>query len=102
MAAPAKFTSSRRGRLLALLSAGATLSEGARAIGVSRQTVYQRAAVDPAFALLLDDARGPGRQAPGPYDRVDAPLDPLFSDWEKSARLLERDYSDHWALPDED
>jgi hypothetical protein len=85
---PAHAISRRRERrFLVLIEAGATISEAARAVQVSRQTVYGRAAEDLAFAHRLELARV---RLPGP---------PPVDDWRVIARQLETEHPQDWALP---
>jgi hypothetical protein len=74
--------------LLALIEAGATLAEAARAVDVSRMTIHRHRRADPAFAVLLGAARRPRGFDPG---------EPL--DWREAALVLESNAPERWALP---
>jgi hypothetical protein len=83
---PAHAISRRRERrFLVLIAAGATISEAARAVQVSRQAVYCHAHKDLAFAHRLDLARV---RVPGP---------PLVEDWRVIAKRLEVNDPLRWA-----
>ncbi len=88
MAARLRLTPSRAQRLVALVEFGEPLASAARAVGVSRQTVYRHRRQDPAFAARLDAARGPGGEV-------------VALDWEVIAAQLERDYPERWGGLDE-
>ena len=85
----AKFTRRRERRFLALLDAGASVAEAARAVQLSRMTIYRHAQADPVFAHHLDVARL------GLCPPVELP-----DDWREAAAFLESAFPERWALPD--
>jgi hypothetical protein len=92
MSAPAKFTPRRERRLLALIGAGASVAEAARAVEISRQVLYRHARADPAFAELLRAARE--RRDPDPFAVTDdRPCrrsgDHIACNWIESGLLFE-------------
>jgi hypothetical protein len=91
MAAHMKLRGSREQRLLALVGLGESMSAACRAVNVAPVTVRRHAQADPAFALLLSEAREQGRS--GSFD-PGAPMD-----WHRAARALERSDPLRWALP---
>jgi hypothetical protein len=80
-------TRRRERRLLALIEAGASISEASRATQVSRTTVYRHTRADTTFAHRLDRARV----------RV---AGPPVEDWRTAAAFLEREHPEQWALRD--
>jgi hypothetical protein len=86
-----KLTASRETRLLALLTFGESFEASCRAINVSSTAIRKRASRDPAFAERLRAAR---------ENRVPA-LVPV-EDWRVVAARLEREYPEHWKLPEGD
>jgi hypothetical protein len=87
----AKFTRRGERRLLALIGAGATLAEAARAVEISRQALYDRTRTDVLFAERVRVARE-RRQSTA------LPVDPAELDWRAAARQLEIDAPERWAV----
>jgi hypothetical protein len=52
-----KFDDAAKRRALAIIEAGGTLTDAARAAGVRRQAIHYHRARDPAFAQAVEDAR---------------------------------------------
>ena len=63
MANRTKLTAKKRDDFLTLLSEGHTVTHAARAIGVSRQCVYDHRADDEAFAAAMEEALIEGGEA---------------------------------------
>jgi hypothetical protein len=86
----ATITRRRERRFLALVAAGATISEAGRAVSVSRSTIYTHARASPAFRDRLIVARA-GQSAVA----LDEP-----DDWRAVARRLEQSAPERWSRPD--
>jgi hypothetical protein len=84
-----KFTQRRERRFLALLDAGASVAEAARAVQLSRMTIYRHAQADPLFAHHLELAR---IRLPGPPVELD-------DHWRETAAFLKQTAPERWALP---
>jgi hypothetical protein len=88
-----KLKGKRETRLLALVALGQPLEVAARAVGISRMTVSRHRREDPAFAVLLADARARA-------DRSALPdLGPEPMDWREAAKRLEASDPLRWLLP---
>ena len=88
MAARLRLTESRAQRLVALLEFGEPLAGAARAVGVSRKTVYRHRREDPVFAARLEAARGQITPSGALFPAAEV----VALDWQVIAAQLERDY----------
>jgi hypothetical protein len=99
---PSALTRERADRLVALLSAGETVTSAAATLGVSRRTVerwraraWSREPRDAPFVVLERRLRDVLRAR-------DVPDELELEDWSELARRLELDQPDRWSLIDDD